>query len=218
MSKNALAQVLYRDGFEQRHVVVPGTQKYYTYNKVKRFMDVICCLIGVLLAMPILIITSIAIKLDSKGPIIFKQDRVGLHGKIISIYKFRSMIVGSDNGQWAKEGDPRVTRVGRMIRKTRIDEIPQLFNVLEGDLSLIGPRPEVPKLTTKFQDEIPRFVERLRVMPGITGWAQVNGGYDVTPKEKLKYDLEYIKKRSLWMDVKILIKTVKVVLTGSGAR
>ena len=200
-----------------------GCQTVYSnqcriYERVKRIMDVLFCLIGILLALPILIITAIAIKLDSKGDVIFRQKRIGIYGKIITIYKFRSMYNGSDNGQWAKREDPRVTRVGKFIRKTRIDEIPQLFNVLKGDLGLVGPRPEVPSLTAKFQIEIPGFIERLKVLPGVTGWAQVNGGYNITPKQKLKYDLEYIQNRSTYIDIKILLKTVKIVLTGDGAR
>ena len=120
--------------------------------------------------------------------------------------------------QWAEKNDKRITKVGKFIRITRIDEIPQLFNILKGDMSIIGPRPERPTFTKEFNDKIPGFINRLVVKPGLTGWAKVNGGYDITPKEKLKDDIYYIKNRSFLMDMNILIKTVRVVLTGKGAR
>ena len=120
--------------------------------------------------------------------------------------------------QWAEKDDPRITKIGRFIRKTRIDELPQLVNILKGDMSLIGPRPERPELTYEFEQDIPGFIDRLLVKPGLTGWAQVNGGYDITPAEKLVLDLEYINNRSIMLDMKIILKTAKVVLTGDGAR
>ena len=123
-----------------------------------------------------------------------------------------------NGAQWADKDDCRVTKIGNFIRKTRIDELPQLFNILKGDMSLIGPRPERPRFTVEFNQEIPGFVERLQIKPGLTGWAQVNGGDDVTPEEKWELDMYYIEKRDVWMDFKILLKTVGVVLTGAGAR
>lgn len=123
-----------------------------------------------------------------------------------------------NGAQWAERDDPRVTKVGKFIRKTRIDELPQLWNVLKGDMSLIGPRPERPMFTAQFNNQIPVFVERLIVKPGLTGWAQVNGGYDITPREKLKYDLYYINNMNLLLDLKIILLTIKVVFTGNGAR
>ena len=120
--------------------------------------------------------------------------------------------------QWAEKDDPRITKVGKFIRKTRIDEIPQLFNILRGDMGIIGPRPERPMFTVQFDEKIPGFINRLSVKPGLTGWAQVNGGYEATPAEKLEDDLYYIKNRSFLLDMKIIFKTVGVVLTGHGAR
>ena len=123
-----------------------------------------------------------------------------------------------NGAQWAQKNDPRITKVGNFIRKTRIDEIPQLLNILKGDMGLIGPRPERPELTYQFNEEIPGFINRLVVKPGLTGWAQVNGGYEISPQEKLVWDLDYIKNRSILMDIKIILRTVKVVITGEGAR
>lgn len=120
--------------------------------------------------------------------------------------------------QWAEKNDSRITKVGAIIRKTRIDEIPQLFNVLKGDMSIIGPRPERPNFTKEFNEQIPGFIERLKIKPGITGWAQVNGGYEISPKDKLRYDMYYIENKNLILDFLVIIKTVKVVLTGDGAR
>lgn len=123
-----------------------------------------------------------------------------------------------NGAQWAKKNDARVTKIGAFIRRTRIDEIPQLINMLKGDMSLVGPRPERPIFTEQFNKEIPGFKNRIVVKPGITGWAQVNGGYDISPKEKLEFDIYYIKNLSLFMDVKIIFKTIKVIFTGEGAR
>ena len=120
--------------------------------------------------------------------------------------------------QWAEKDDPRITKIGKFIRKTRIDEIPQLFNILNGEMSLIGPRPERPELTYKFEEEIPGFINRLKIKPGLTGLAQVNGGYEISPEEKLRWDLIYIKTQSFIVDIKIILKTIKVVITGDGAR
>jgi exopolysaccharide biosynthesis polyprenyl glycosylphosphotransferase len=191
-----------------------------TYLIIKRFFDIILSLIGLILAMPIILITAIAIKLESEGPVFFLQERTGLNGKTFKIIKLRSMRVDAEkNGpQWAQKNDSRVTKVGKFIRKTRIDELPQLINVLKGDMSILGPRPERPVFVKQFSKEIPGFEKRLLVKPGLTGWAQVNGGYDITPEEKLKYDLHYINNMSLLLDLKIILKTIKVVLTGEGAR
>src|SRR5699024_8366291 len=155
-----------------------------------------------------------------KGPITYKQERLGKYGKRFYVYKLRSMRIDAEKygAQWADKDDPRITRIGKFIRKTRIDEIPQLFNILKGDMSIIGPRPERTLFTMEFNDEIPGFINRLAVKPGLTGWAQVNGGYDITPREKLEADIYYIENRSFLMDMNILFKTVKVVLTEEGAR
>lgn len=190
------------------------------YSIVKRMMDVLISVIGLAVTAPILVLVIILIKLESPGAAIYKQVRVGQNGKYFEVLKLRSMVINAEkNGaQWAKKNDPRVTRIGAFIRKTRIDELPQFINVLKGEMSVIGPRPERPSFTAEFNREIPGFVERLTVKPGLTGWAQVNGGYDITPKEKFTLDMYYIKNANLLLDLKIILKTFRVVLTGEGAR
>lgn len=190
------------------------------YNVYSRILDIGLSLIGLIIGIPLVIIFGILIKLEDKGPIIYKQERVGKHGKLFNVYKLRSMRVDAEKygAQWAQDNDPRILKVGNFIRKTRIDEIPQLFNILKGDMSIIGPRPERPMFTMQFNDDIDGFINRLLVKPGLTGWAQVNGGYEMTPEEKLKWDIEYIQNRNIFIDIKIILKTITVVLTGSGAR
>jgi exopolysaccharide biosynthesis polyprenyl glycosylphosphotransferase len=217
-----------KNNFFQEYAIAIDTQyiirnqkanvKYYPY--IKRFLDILLSLLALPIAIPIILIFGIIIKLETPGPAFFLQERVGLHGKYFKVIKLRSMGVNAEkNGaQWAAKNDPRVTKVGAFIRKTRIDELPQLFNVLKGDMSLIGPRPERPMFTAQFNEEIPGFIDRLQVKPGITGWAQVNGGYDITPKEKLELDRYYINNMSFWLDLKIILKTIKVCITGDGAR
>ncbi|MDR6225556.1 sugar transferase [Desmospora profundinema] len=201
-----------------------GLQPYHKqaglYPVVKRVFEVTFSIALLLFILPVLVLTMIAIKLESKGPVFYKQERVGFNGRPFQVIKLRSMRLDAEkNGpQWAAKDDPRVTRVGRFIRKTRIDEVPQLINVLRGDMSLIGPRPERWVFTEKFSKEIPGFKKRLIVKPGLTGWAQVNGGYDATPKEKFSMDMYYIQKQSFTLDMRILYRTVWVVLSGSGAR
>ncbi len=150
----------------------------------------------------------------------YSQERVGKDGKIFKIYKLRSMVCNAEeNGaQWAINNDPRITKVGGFIRKKRIDEIPQLFNVIKGDMSIIGPRPERPTFTEEFNKEISGFINRLQIKPGITGWAQVNGGYEITPIEKWELDMYYIENKSIKLDLLIIFKTIEIVLTGVGAR
>ena len=190
------------------------------FDVYQRVLDIILSVIGLLVGIPLMIIFGILIKIEDNGPITYKQERLGKGGKRFYIYKLRSMRTDAEKfgAQWAEKDDPRITKVGKFIRKTRIDEIPQLFNILKGDMSIIGPRPERPEFTLEFNEEIPGFINRLAVKPGLTGWAQVNGGYDITPKEKLVEDIYYIKNRSILLDFKIILKTVKVVLTGDGAR
>ena len=196
---------------------VKGNKLFDVYQRVS---DIILSVIGLLIGIPLMIIFGILIKIEDNGPITYKQERLGKGGKKFYIYKLRSMRTDAEKfgAQWAEKDDPRITKVGKFIRKTRIDEIPQLFNILKGDMSIIGPRPERPSFTEEFNQEIPGFVNRLAVKPGLTGWAQVNGGYEITPKEKLIEDIYYIKNRSILLDLKILFKTVKVILTGDGAR
>ncbi len=190
------------------------------YEIIKRAMDIVLAVLGLFLAFPLLGVAAIAIKLDSPGPWMYTQVRMGRAGRIYEMFKLRTMFYNAEQGEslWASRDDPRVTRVGRFLRRFHIDELPQLWNVLKGDMSIVGPRPERPDLTAQFNQELPGFVDRLQVAQGITGWAQVNGGYDLTPAEKLAFDLEYVDRRSLVFDMHILIRTVMVVLTGKGAR
>ncbi|KPI49278.1 sugar transferase [Clostridioides sp. ZZV15-6383] len=197
--------------------IVKGTVLFDLYQRI---MDLVLAIIGLVIGLPLIAIFGILIKIEDKGPITYKQERLGKCGRRFYIYKLRSMRTDAEKfgAQWAEKDDPRITKVGKFIRKTRIDEIPQLFNILKGDMGLIGPRPERPNFTVQFNEEIPGFINRLAIKPGLTGWAQVNGGYEITPEEKLKEDIYYIKNRSILLDFKILFKTVKVVLTGDGAR
>lgn len=190
------------------------------YIAFKRLMDIFIASIGFLCAFPLIIVIGILIKLESKGSCFYNQIRVGKDGRLFRIYKLRSMHVDAEKGgpQWAQENDPRVTKIGRYIRKTRIDEIPQLINIIKGDMSVVGPRPERPYFIEEFKKEIPEYIHRLTVKPGLTGWAQVNGGYELSPRDKLERDLYYIKNQSILLDIKIILKTIKVVLSGYGAR
>ena len=159
-----------------------------------------------------MLVTAIAIKLTSPGPLIYTQERVGLHNKTFRMYKFRSMDVQSpkkERGAWTVPGDPRVTKVGKIIRKTSIDELPQLFNILKGDMSLVGPRPERPFFVEKFREEIPRYMIKHQVRPGMTGWAQINGYRGNTSiRKRIEYDLYYIENWTLGFDIKILFLTI----------
>ncbi|MDW3038841.1 MULTISPECIES: exopolysaccharide biosynthesis polyprenyl glycosylphosphotransferase [Bacillus cereus group] len=190
------------------------------YLGSKYFLDVTFALMGLIILWPVILIFSLLIVLESSGSPFYLQERLGLNGKRFKVIKLRSMRNDAEkNGaKWAEKNDPRVTRIGLFIRKTRIDELPQLFNILKGEMSLVGPRPERPVFTEKFEKEIPGFKERLKVKPGLTGWAQVNGGYEITPREKLLLDIYYINNSSLLLDLKIILKTIKVVCTGDGAR
>jgi len=191
-------------------------------QRTKRIFDVAISASILLFFSPLWLIVAIAIRIDSKGSILYKQERVGKDGKDFMIYKFRSMIQNAEEKsgpQWAQKSDPRVTRIGKWIRKLRIDEIPQLFNILKGEMSLIGPRPERRHFVEKFKQEIPFYTRRLRVKPGITGWAQIKSGYDASfdnVKTKLQYDLFYLENMSLRMDLKVIINTIYVMLMGKG--
>lgn len=202
--------------------IVDRYEKNISYYIIKRTIDIIGSLCGIILLCPFMLITAVAIKLDSKGPIIFAQERVGQYGKIFRMYKFRSMVADAEEkcgAKWADKDDSRITRIGKFIRKTRIDELPQLVNILKGDMSIVGPRPEREYFYKKFEEgEAPGFSNRLEAKPGLTGLAQINGGYDITPAEKLQIDMEYLEKRSLTLDIKIILKTVGIVFSGEGAR
>nr|WP_141714423.1 sugar transferase [Staphylococcus equorum] len=190
------------------------------YFSLKRIFDVIMSLLLLYFTFPIIVIFSILIVLETFGSPLYKQVRVGKMGKLITIYKLRSMHINAENdgAKWASKNDPRITKIGRFIRKTRIDELPQLVNVLKGEMSFIGPRPERPEFVELFSTSIKNFEERCLVTPGLTGLAQVKGGYDLTPQEKLEFDLRYIKKGSIIMEVSIILKTITIIFTGSGSR
>lgn len=177
---------------------------------VKRTMDIVGSLVLIILTSPIMLLTAIGVKLSSPGPVLFKQERIGKNKKPFKMLKFRSMrVTGTETTGWSTNEDPRKTRFGSFIRKFSIDELPQFFNVLTGQMSLIGPRPEVPFHVEHFKEEIPLYLVRQQVRPGITGWAQVNGlRGDTSIEERVRYDIWYIENWSLWLDIKILFKTV----------
>jgi exopolysaccharide biosynthesis polyprenyl glycosylphosphotransferase len=190
----------------------------------KRMCDVAVALAIALVTWPLALITGLAIWLDSAGPIIYWQDRVGLNGAAFTLYKFRSMRADAESASgavWAKQDDPRMTRVGRVVRKFRIDELPQLYNVLRGDMSIVGPRPERTEFVDSLSNKIALYRRRHLVKPGLTGLAQINLPYSSTlqdVQEKLRYDLHYIKTQSLTLDCQIMFQTIKVVMLGQGAR
>ncbi len=206
--------LIFGDGFNQG----------FYRTLVKRIFDVVCSTILIVLAAPVMLVTALAIKLESKGPVFYRQERVGSNSRTFHVAKFRSMRTDAEkDGKpvWAMAQDSRVTRVGNFIRRVRIDELPQLFNVLKGEMSLVGPRPERPYFVEQLTQEIPYYAVRHSIKPGVTGWAQVKYSYGSTiedSQEKLQYDLYYVKNHSLFLDFVILFETVGVVLTGKGAR
>jgi len=191
---------------------------------LKRLFDMVISFVILVGFLPLWILVAVSIKLTSRGPVLFRQRRIGRGGKRFVLYKFRSMIEDAekDTGPvWAQKNDRRVTKVGRVLRRMRLDEIPQLINVLKGEMSLVGPRPERPYFVEKLAQEIPLYSRRLNVKPGLTGWAQIKHNYDASlddVREKVRYDLYYIENMSLSLDLKILTRTILVTLTGSGAR
>ncbi len=206
----------------------------------RRSLNVVLALLGLILTAPVMLVVAVLVKLTSPGPIIFRQTRVGLDrrrddgsqhhwrrrvdygGRLFTMYKFRTMTVASDSAVqvWAHPQDPRITPVGRILRKYRLDELPQLFNVLKGDMNIVGPRPEQPKIFAELREQIDRYPERQRVLPGITGWAQINQSYDQCisdVRSKLHFDLEYIERQSALQDFLILLRTVPVIVFRRGA-
>lgn len=205
--------LIFSDGFK-------GTP---IFKMFKRWFDLLVSTVFLTLFFPVGLVIAIAIKLDSKGPVFYQQERVGEDGKIFHLLKFRSMSVNAEEHGplWAGVKDPRVTRVGRVIRKLRLDEIPQVINVLKGDMSFVGPRPERPFFIEQLKNEIPFYSQRHAVKPGITGWAQICYPYGASKEdalEKLKYDLYYNKHMSILFDLMIILETAKIVLLGRGAR
>lgn len=202
----------------------------FYFKKIKRLVDILSSFILLIISTPVMIITALAIKLDSKGPVFYRQSRVGKDGINFELIKFRSMVKDAENNGavWAADKDKRITRVGKIIRLLRIDELPQLFNVLKGEMSFVGPRPERPEFVSNFlgsngnnKDIIPHYGERLAVKPGLTGWAQVMYPYASSYKEsleKLEYDLYYIKNMSFLLDISIILKTIHVILFRDGAK
>ncbi|MHC4944153.1 MAG: TIGR03013 family XrtA/PEP-CTERM system glycosyltransferase [Planctomycetota bacterium] len=200
-----------------------GFNQYKFHWIFKRLLDIAVSGLGLILASPIILATAILIKLDSRGPVFHKQKRVGREGRIFTLVKFRSMHVDAEKKTgpvWAQKNDSRVTRIGRIIRKVRIDEIPQMWNVLRNEMSFVGPRPERPYFVEELKQEIPYYTQRLVVKPGITGWAQINYMYGSSREdalEKLQFDLYYIKNMSIFLDIIILLRTFKVVIRRQGA-
>lgn len=201
-------------------IAKPVLRQKKLFLVMKRVFDIVCSFLGLLiLAIPMMIIALI-VTIDSPGAPIFKQERLGINGKPFMIYKFRSMrLDAEENGpQWADEQDPRCTHFGQILRRTRLDELPQLYNILRGDMSFVGPRPERAYFYREFEKYIPGFSNRLLVTPGLTGYAQVNGGYSLKPEEKIIYDMEYIERQSIILDIRCLLKTVHIVFSHEGAR
>lgn len=179
---------------------------------LKRLMDILVSIIGLIVSSPVMLVSAIAIRASSKGPVIFRQERIGLHNKPFEMYKFRTMEVQKPSKEkkgWTVKDDPRVTKVGKLLRRTSIDELPQLFNILKGDMSVVGPRPERPQFVDKFKEEIPRYMVKHQVRPGLTGWAQINGYRgDTSIKRRIEYDIFYIENWTLTFDIKIMLLTI----------
>jgi exopolysaccharide biosynthesis polyprenyl glycosylphosphotransferase len=195
-------------------------KRYYWY--VKRSLDIFYSLIGICLTLPFLPLIALLIKIDSRGPVFYSQTRVGRDNRLFRVWKLRTMVQNADEGNihWTTDNDSRITRMGKFLRKMRIDELPQLFNILKGEMTLIGPRPEAESLVEMYRRDIPYYLERHMVTPGITGWAQINYPYGNSvedTREKLKYDYYYIKNRGIVLDMIIFLRTIKIVLTGKGA-
>ncbi len=206
--------LIYGDGFRQ------GVAR----TVVKRLFDVVAATVLLVVTAPVMLLAAIAIAIETGFPVIYRQERVGQGGRTFKVLKFRSMRLDAEadgKPRWAGSNDDRITRVGHFIRKTRIDELPQIFNVLHGDMSFVGPRPERPYFVDQLTDQIPFYAARHSVKPGITGWAQVRYSYGASVDDsvqKLQYDLYYVKNHTLFLDILVLLQTVRVVLTGDGAR
>ena len=193
-----------------------------TFNRyIKRIFDVIFVIVVSIIISPLLILVAIGVKLTSPGPVIYKQERVGENGRVFMIYKFRSMTIENeyiDDQKWTQKNDPRVTNFGKFIRRTSIDELPQFYNILKGDMSLIGPRPERPYFVRKFRESVPKYMIKHHVRPGMAGWAQINGYRGNTSiVERIKYDIFYVENWSIWLDIKIFLRTIPMLLFDQNA-
>lgn len=208
---------------EQVPMISPISNRLVRYKDLKRLIDTAFSLVGLIVFSPLMLLVALAVRLSSPGPVLYPQERAGLHGRPFILYKFRTMFADSETHgpEFARPEDPRVTRVGRFLRRFRLDELPQLYNVLINEMSLIGPRPERPVFVRELIKEIPFYAERLEVKPGITGWAQVTYGYSISAiehREKLLYDIFYLENMSLALDVLIILKTLGVIVRGKGAQ
>lgn len=215
-----MEQVVQDDAREIYQVEQSAVVEKPVYQAVKRLFDVVVSALALLiLGIPMLLLMPV-IRADSPGPAIFRQERLGKGGKPFVIYKYRTMQMDAerDGPQWARAHDVRCTKLGRLLRRGHIDELPQLVNVLRGEMSLVGPRPERACFYQEFERYIRGFSQRLQVTPGITGWAQINGGYELLPEEKILFDMEYIRHRSVMFDIRCLLGTVRVVFRHDGAR
>jgi sugar transferase (PEP-CTERM system associated) len=201
-----------------------GFQKSWRSNMASRMLDLAVATVMLVVLSPLMLLAALAIWIEDGSPILYRQQRVGLMNKVFAVYKFRSMVKNAESdgkARWAGTGDQRVTKIGRIFRKLRIDELPQLFNVLRGEMSLVGPRPERPEFVQQLSFTIPYYHERHSVKPGLTGWAQLCYPYGASERdamEKLQYDLYYIKHKSVIFDLMVLLQTVEVVFWGKGAR
>lgn len=231
---------LVRDGLERRTALQTDVQPRTRSEMLNRAVNVLIALVALVILSPVILLVAIAVKLTSRGPVLYTQTRVGLDrrracadalydrrkqdtgGRIFTIYKFRSMFVDAEQkcgAVWATREDPRVTPVGRVLRRTRLDEIPQLVNVIKGDMNIVGPRPERPSIFARLREDISEYPLRQRARPGITGWAQINHNYDTSIEDvrtKVRYDLEYLQRQCLAEDLKIMVKTVPVMLFKKG--
>ena len=206
---------------QKEYFIEPAVlKKQPVYEFIKRTFDIVFSLFCLTVLFVPMVLIGILIRLETPGPALFKQERLGRDGKPFTMYKFRSMHEDAEakGPRWAGINDDRCTRVGRILRKCRLDELPQAWNILNGTMSFVGPRPERPCFYKQFETYIHGFSNRLQVKPGLTGLAQVNGGYELLPEEKVVLDMEYIRTRSLWLDLKCMIKTVSLVFTHEGAR
>ena len=217
-------------------VLVRGDARTSRATQARRMLNIAVAAVSLVLLLPVMLVIALCIKLTSKGPVLYTQTRVGIDrrtgsggnwrrkidygGRLFTIYKFRTMTDGNSSAEvWAMPGDKRVTKVGRFLRTYRLDELPQLINVLKGDMNIVGPRPEQPRIFLELRDVVDRYHERQRVLPGITGWAQINQSYDRNiddVRQKIRYDLEYAREVSAARDLEIMLKTVPVVLFGKG--